>query len=87
MVIGITPDLNIFGTALIPSLRLLKGAKRVVLALGRGRSLSMTLVTTAKVPSEPTSNCVKSYPVETFTYFPPVSMISPVGKTASNPNT
>ena len=62
-------------------------AIRVARAGGFGTRRSVIFVIIASVPSEPTSNCVRSYPTTFFTAFDPVSMISPFGNTASSAST
>ncbi len=62
-------------------------ARSVTCVGGSGTSLTMTLVITASVPSDPTSSCVRSYPTTFLTLLPPVLITSPDGSTASSPST
>lgn len=52
---------------------------------GAGMTRATTLVTTPRVPSEPTTSPVRSGPTELFAVRRPVVMISPPGSTTRSP--
>src|SRR5699024_6513032 len=81
------PADKIFVIAFPESITCPNDAIRVLLSWGLGIKRIIASVTTPNVPSEPTINLVKSYPVTFLTVFPPVRIISPVGVTTSNPIT
>ena len=64
-----------------------KSASRVTAASGCGRRRSVARVTIPRVPSEPTSIRVRSYPTTPFAVATPVRRSSPVPSTASRPRT
>ena len=58
----------------------------VLLLKGFGKTFTAISVKTVKVPKEPESILLKSYPVTFFTTVPPDLMISPLPFTPLNPN-
>ena len=80
---GVIPLIKIADTALHAFSAESKGTSSVISFVGNEISLKTIFVITPKVPSLPTINEVKSYPVEFFKTLAPVHIISPVGKTTS----
>ena len=83
MALGVIPALKIALTASLAFSKLSNGASINKSNFGCGINLKTILVTIPNVPSLPTINCVKLYPVAFFNTFEPVHIISPVGKTIS----
>ena len=81
--LGVNPALNIALTAAPACSRLLNGTSINRSTCGCGISFKTIFVTMQRVPSLPTTNCVRLYPVEFFKTFAPVHIISPLGKTIS----
>ena len=85
--LGVKPALKMALTASPACSRLRKGTSINKSCVGSGISLRTILVTIPKVPSLPTNNCVRLYPVTFLITLEPVHIISPVGKTTSRFNT
>ena len=83
MALGVIPALKIALTASLAFSRLVNGASINKSNFGKGINFNTILVTIPNVPSLPTNNCVKLYPVEFFKTLDPVQIISPVGVTIS----
>ncbi len=86
--VGITPaPVMIFGTVAMACSAVSNSASRSTDAFGSGSSLSVMREKIPSVPSEPTSNWIRLYPVTSLSSLPPSSTISPVGVTTSRPTT
>ena len=83
---GITPLAVMPETAAPASSILSKAARKVFTVSGFLTIRRTTFVTIPSRPSEPTTSPVMSYP-GLSSVFPPVSIISPPGRTTSSPRT
>ena len=83
MAVGTNGSSKTFGTISAHSSRLLKGSTSVQEQVGAGRSFRVTCVRMHKVPSEPMTRSLISYPVVFFTTLEEKFIMEPSGITAS----
>ena len=81
------PDRTIAVAAVTPSAKVSKRTIAAAIFSGIPKTRSVNSVITAKVPSEPTNNLVRSYPADNFLVSRPVLMTVPSAITAVNAKT
>ncbi len=86
-VFGRIPLLRISETRSVACCRLSVNTRKVLVWVGKASSLTIILLTTPNVPSEPIKRRVKSYPTTPLAVLTPVCIRRPSGKITSRPST